>query len=332
MRVLGIAGAAKNTGKTTATAAIVSEWSDYSRLAVTSIGYDGESKDNVTGLPKPRLSLPAGALVVTAEQCLEAGSARLELLRKTDSVTPLGRLAVCRVRQAGLVVLAGPNHTAGLRRFIAELPNYGAGMLLVDGALGRLQPLAAADGLVLATGAARTQDIGKLARETAAFACLLSLPQTKSLTEPILQQNSLLVAADGADCARAAAGYKTIQFSGVVDVEPLEKFVEMSKSTPALVLTDPVKLLLNRDWLKTARLLERYRRLGGEIYVLNHLPLLAITINPFFPDYSPASYQYTPGFVDAIKLHRAISGSVSTPVVDVVRQGGGELARVLALG
>ena len=132
MQVLGIAGTAKNTGKTTTTVAIINQWPRHQHLAVTSIGYDGESKDNVTGLPKPRLNVPAGALVVTAEGCLEAGSARLETIEKTDLTTPLGRLVICRVRSSGLVVLAGPNSQSALRFVIDRLREQEIELPLVD--------------------------------------------------------------------------------------------------------------------------------------------------------------------------------------------------------
>ncbi|MBU4562316.1 hypothetical protein KKB17_02785, partial [bacterium] len=55
-KVLGILGTAKNTGKTTTTSALL-EIANNKNLSVgiTSIGYDGEDIDNITGLPKPRI-------------------------------------------------------------------------------------------------------------------------------------------------------------------------------------------------------------------------------------------------------------------------------------
>ena len=60
-RIVGIAGTAKNTGKTTALNALLRAAHEHGTLVgVTSIGYDGESIDTVTGLPKPSIFLEAG--------------------------------------------------------------------------------------------------------------------------------------------------------------------------------------------------------------------------------------------------------------------------------
>ena len=331
MQVIGIAGTAKNTGKTTTTASIISQWQAPRALAVTSIGYDGESRDNVTGLPKPRLHLPAGALVVTAEKCLGAGSARLENLEKTELATPLGRLVISRVRQGGLAVLAGPNSLSALKFCISRLRGLGTKLLLVDGALGRLAPMAAADGLVLATGAARSRDLLRLAQETGAFAALLNLPRAEEPQEPALRLGSMLVEEDGREYAQAARGYRTVVFAGVAEQKPLARFLEGLSSAPALVFADPTKLLFSADLVETAALLRGYRTRGGRVGVVNPLPLKGVTVNPFFPDFNEADYCYAPGYVDALALHEAVARSVSVPVVDVIRQGGEELAKILDL-
>lgn len=331
MQVLGIAGTAKNTGKTTTTVAIINQWSNYQRMAVTSIGYDGESKDNVTGLPKPRLKLPAGALVVTAASCLEAGSARLERLEETDIGTPLGRLVICRVRKAGLVVLAGPNNQSALNYFITRLREMEIDLFLVDGALGRLAPMAATDGLVLATGASRTRDLDRLARETAALAAIFGLELVQNLPETVCQMGSMLVEKQGAECALAVSGCQAIEFSGVVDLHPLRIFVEKISARPDLVFRDPIKLLLSQDLPGTAELLKKYKAGGGRVMVRKTLPLKVITINPFYPDFNATNYQYAPGFLDSQELYSKIVEAVQVPVVDVVRQGSVELARILNL-
>lgn len=331
MQVLGIAGTAKNTGKTTTTVAVINQWADSGSLAVTSIGYDGESKDNVTGLPKPRLHVPAGALVVTAERCLEAGSARIERLEKTDTETPLGKLVVGRVRTPGLVVLAGPNNEAALRRFIGKLRELGAALFLVDGALGRLAPMAAADGIVLATGAARTRDLDKLAREMAACADIFGLTSADP-TGPRLELGSLLVDKQAAEYAAQAAQYKCVEFTGVADSGPLDLFLKgLEPRRPDLVFRDPVKLMLSQDTTAVAAALRAYVLQGGRVMVRHLLPLRAITVNPFYPAYNEANHQFSPGFVDAGRIFTAVAGAVSVPVVDVVRQGGAELARILKL-
>ncbi|MBA7549071.1 hypothetical protein ES705_41544 [subsurface metagenome] len=55
-KVLGILGTAKNTGKTTTTSTLLKIANNRNlSVGITSIGYDGEDVDNITGLPKPRI-------------------------------------------------------------------------------------------------------------------------------------------------------------------------------------------------------------------------------------------------------------------------------------
>jgi|SRR5690554_423923 len=331
MKVLGIAGTAKNTGKTTTTVSIINLWSRHRELAVTSIGYDGESRDNVTGLPKPRLLVPAGALVVTASRCVGAGSAGIEVLTKTDIGTPLGKLVIGRVQKAGLVVMAGPNNERALKYFIHKLEQMGISLLLVDGALGRLAPMSATQGLVLATGASRTTDMDRLARESSAFAALFALPVGEG-SEPRLKQGSLLVEKQGEVLAAKAANYSTLEFSGVVDVKPLAALMaQLQPPLADIVVRDPVKLLLSQDLVAAADLLREYQGRGGRVLVRKQLPLKVITVNPFYPDYNEANGEFSPAYLDAVEVHRTIANCVSTPVIDVVRQGDAELAKVLDL-
>ena len=73
---IGFAGTAKNTGKTSTALHVLQLCHEHGlQVALTSIGYDGETMDNVTGLPKPRYWLEPGMLLATSERCLKAGTA-----------------------------------------------------------------------------------------------------------------------------------------------------------------------------------------------------------------------------------------------------------------
>ncbi|MTI94810.1 MAG: hypothetical protein FH749_04890 [Firmicutes bacterium] len=324
MRVLGIAGTAKNTGKTTATVSLINNWQNYSRLAVTSIGYDGESKDNVTGLPKPRLHLPAGVWVVTAEKCLSAGSAGLAVIEFTQQRTPLGRLVVVRVQTPGLVVLAGPNSERALKWFIEYLRSRDLEMLIVDGALNRLAPMAAADSLVISTGAARNRDLQALAAEAEAIETLMTLPQCEN-PRPTLKLGSLLVDQQVPDVLRQIDSQPLVEFSGIVDSKPLRKLLAKLPGEPAIVLNDSIKLLLSGDLIDTAALVTNYQ---GVFQVRKSVQLRAVTVNPFFPRYNEANGQYSPDFVDHQLLLDLVRDKLQVPVIDVVRQQGALVATV----
>jgi len=109
-KVLGILGTAKNTGKTTTTSALL-EIANKKNLSIgiTSIGYDGEDIDNITGLPKPRIFTKKGILIATTNNCIKAGTAVIEILEETKFYTALGNIVIGKITKEGLVVIAGPN-------------------------------------------------------------------------------------------------------------------------------------------------------------------------------------------------------------------------------
>ena len=63
---LSIVGLEKNTGKTVCLNFILDRLPSACRVAVTSIGIDGESKDQVTGTAKPEIILKEGTIFSTS--------------------------------------------------------------------------------------------------------------------------------------------------------------------------------------------------------------------------------------------------------------------------
>ena len=80
---IAVTGLCKNAGKTTAVNNIVDELHNDFRLGLTSIGYDGEEKDEITLLEKPRIMVYKGMVAATCEQCLEKSDISHTLLEKT---------------------------------------------------------------------------------------------------------------------------------------------------------------------------------------------------------------------------------------------------------
>lgn len=168
--IIGVAGTAKNTGKTTTLCSLVESAYAQGRLpGVTGIGYDGEERDNVTLLPKPRITVFPGMIVTTSEQCLAVSTARLRILRRTGIQTALGEVLITVVEKVGLVVVAGPNKAADLAAVGQQMAMLGVSDLLVDGSLNRIAPMTVVDRVVFATGAARTTELQYLADETASI-------------------------------------------------------------------------------------------------------------------------------------------------------------------
>jgi len=333
MQTIGFAGTAKNTGKTTAALKVLGLAREAGlRLAVTSIGYDGEQRDHVTGLPKPRYALPEGALLATAEQTLPI-CGPLEVMETTAIQTILGRVVIARMKEPGPAALAGPNTRADIETTLARLDALGAELCLLDGALNRMAPMMAADGLVLSTGAAFDEAIDVLAGHAGALAGLFALPRlplppgaliTPSLLTPAAAENATLTLLHGAP-GWVLWGAVSPRLCASV----LEQAAPALKGR-ALLFEDPVKLAVSGDPRDWAALLKEAHELGITPGVLTNLPLRLVTVNPFYPRYLQRDYRYEAAYVDAERLLASVQGQVTTaPVADLVAHPPADLLKII---
>ena len=359
MRVIGIAGTAKNTGKTTTTAALIEQIKKAGKvLGLTSIGYDGEETDNVTGLPKPRLLLPVGTVVAIAEKCLTTGSAKIQVLKRLGISTPLGEIIIGRVEAEGLVVIAGPNKAHQLAEVLEQLKEFKLDFVLVDGALNRLAPMVETEGLILATGASRTHNPDRLFRETLDLCEVFRWPVLEAeLMDPllaarehpskewaisildeagtvqVLEGNSLLADRQVESLLGIVSHrVKAVMIPGIVSYPCLQKLIDgllSQPGRPGLVFADPVKLVVSQDFFKMKTILDRWREEGGRVALLNSLPLLMVTLNPFYPAYCESTRSYTAAFIDGDRLREKLSRRLGVPVVDVKKTGAWEILQDL---
>jgi len=342
--IIGAAGTAKNTGKTTTTSAILDElYKQNVSIGLTSIGYDGEEVDNITGLPKPRLLLKKGSIVATAAKCLSAGRASFEILESTDIVTPLGKIMIVKIVEDGLVVTAGPNKSSELRFVLYLLTKkWDANFIIVDGALNRIAPMVETDGIILATGAARNTNIGELVRETQAYYELFNIPEVgleerKLLHEQtmiclICQDKSIINLEYGSLLDKKSVS-RIKQHMGKIDAVYIpallseNMFSELNRDIKdlwrgkTLVVKDPVKIAAGGSPENIKTEIKTLLDFGGRINVLNKLPILAISVNPFYPLYRFEKNNYEAGFVDGEELLASMKQAVPIPVVDVKKDG-----------
>ena len=345
--ILGIAGTAKNTGKTTTTNEILKEAARANlRVGLTSIGYDGEDIDHVTDLPKPRVYLEGGSLLAVAEGCLKGTKAEVRVLEETSIRTPLGKILVLEVVSGGRVVVAGPNKAKDLREITRILKKHGARLILVDGALNRLAPMIVTEGLILATGASRTPEIDQLAQETQAIATVLNLPLA-AWAEEVMEAEEILVKTESGQfypftagslllprlvdsflelllsCEHAGQKIVSVYVPGVIEEQALARLsdVLIERQIKELVLHDPIKPLVGVNPLTLRGVLDRLISSDIEVRVATRLPLRMITVNPFYPRYRVQYRNYQPDFVDAARLKSAIQAQVEVRVVDVVQDG-----------
>lgn len=175
--ILAVIGLVKNAGKTTTVNALLSGC--RGTLGLTSLGLDGEATDHLTGLAKPRIRPPAGALVATTRGSLERSQYRLDVLEELPFRTALGPVVIGVAAADGCVEISGPTTLAEVRATAERLQAHGARLVLIDGAIDRLGSAAPriSDGLLLATGGFAADTPAEVADLTAAtLERLLLLP------------------------------------------------------------------------------------------------------------------------------------------------------------
>jgi hypothetical protein len=185
LQSLALIGMSKNAGKTTCLNHIISAWIETEQkrpLALTSIGRDGESEDVVSGREKPRIYIPAGTLIATAEGALSRSDTLLDILDFSKVRTAFGEVVICRALSDGYVELAGPSASEEVA-IIADLIRKHApdALFIIDGALSRKSQAGSgnSEAVILAVSAGTSAAPAILA-DKAAFA--LRLLRTPPIT------------------------------------------------------------------------------------------------------------------------------------------------------
>ncbi len=348
MKVIGFAGTAKNTGKTTTASRLLKilRLSGH-KIALTSIGYDGEDIDNVTGLPKPLYELRPGDLIATASDCLKiAPAGSYQVLQETNINTILGKIQIAEVAAETKFVLAGPNRRTDIELLLSFLDQFSPSYVFVDGALNRIVPMIATQGLVLATGGSFDDDIATIVRHARALSDLFQFPVTAGIsryTNVAVRQNDgaelifafTSVLAPSAIEELAAAvdkGVDQLIIPGACYPELLEQLA-VRLSPREIVLGNPLFLAASGDPLKWQELFQGGSMRGVKISYLETIPLLFMTVNPFYPRFVQATHQYYKAYIDADALLAAMREAItSTPVINIETASDDEILNLIERG
>lgn len=188
LQSLAIIGLSKNAGKTTCLNHIITAWQETGQtrpLALTSVGRDGELEDILSGNPKPRIYVPTGTLIASAEGALLRSDALLEILELSNIRTALGEVILCRALSDGYVELAGPSVTDEVATIGCLMRQHEPECLfIIDGALSRRSQAGSgmSEAVILCVSAETSSDPEILA-EKSSFA--LGLLQTPPLPQAI---------------------------------------------------------------------------------------------------------------------------------------------------
>ena len=322
-RSVAIVGLAKNTGKTECLNYILRHVKDAGRrVALTSIGIDGESLDQVSQTPKPEIKVYEDMVFVTSEKHYREKRLIAEVMDISTEQTSLGRLVTARAVSPGKVLLSGPAKAESARRLIEGMRRHSVDTTIVDGALSRLSigSPTVTDAMILATGAALSCNIPQLTRMTKYVYDRIRLPQVApDLAERLapIESGVWAVDKDGEVCDLGipsifmAAGHKerlfqygnTLYVAGVVS-DNFMRFLRQQKNAAELTL-------VIRDFTKMFATMEAYYaylKKGGRVKVLHSSKLLAVCVNPLAPN----GYR-----LDSDELREAIQTSLGVPAYDV---------------
>ena len=180
LTTLAVMGMTKNTGKTVALNHLLACAAHNGvAVGVTSIGRDGEERDQVFSFPKPPVMVWPGTLVATARDTLLRAKVRFKTVCSTGLDSPMGEIMLIKVLEHGEMEIAGASRSTELQKIIAQLKQCGCDLVVLDGALGRSHHAspAIAEGVILATGAAIGGGVQDVIRKTRDRLAILGISQ-----------------------------------------------------------------------------------------------------------------------------------------------------------
>lgn len=320
---LSIVGLEKNTGKTECLKYVLERLPlEHKRIAVTSIGIDGETTDQVTRTQKPEITLRPGMYFGTSEMHYRQRRLVSELIDVSDISTSLGRVVTARALTAGKILLSGPSSGPALRHWMGNMKRLGIDLVIIDGALSRLSSAspAVSQSMILATGAAYSANMTTLINKTAFVVELINLPLTDEDTlarlDPI-DKGVWTIDRDGTlrELNGVTALSQDLRFEGMEQCQTIyvagalvDGFVEKLRKNRALRQVE----LVVRDFTKvfaTPQQIHLLNKVGIRMTVLQRSHLIAVTVNPT----SPSGY-----VLDSQQLCSRLSQAINLPVYDLL--------------
>jgi len=308
-KTLSVVGMEKNVGKTVVLNELLEQLDEKSLVpGITSIGRDGESKDILTETDKPLIYVSKGTLVATLEMYINLSDIEVEVLEITNQVTSMGRVIIGRCLQSGYIEIAGPASNNGIKSVAEKMLNYGAELVIVDGALSRVSSASPGitEATILATGAVLDRDMKRVVSKTFHQVHLFGLKRLENneiislIDENILEDGITFITEDlkshhlklktALNASRRiieeiTPETKYIVFSGSLTSKIIKEIHQACGGTDVIfVVKDATKIFISE------RELNYFLKIGIQLRVLDEINLLAITINP----YSPYGYNFNP--------------------------------------
>lgn len=320
---LSIVGMEKNTGKTETLNYIIRRLHQIDRpIAVTSVGIDGETTDQVTSTHKPEIELFENMVFATSEKHYHEKQLVSEILDVSTQQTALGRLITGRVKVKGKIILSGPGNTGWLKKVVRDMEKYRVDITLVDGALSRRSfgSPSVTESIILTTGAALSPNIPELVRKTKFMYSLINLPLYDTpLQDELLEIENGIRSIDeegNLHDLHILSTFLIDQYKEKLSEYGNKLFVSGAVSDKLLDtlrlqknITDLV--LIVKDFTRifaSPESVNAFLKKGGKIKVLLKTKLIAVCINPV----SPAGY-----ILDSEKLKESLKECLHIPVYNI---------------
>lgn len=326
-RTVSIVGMSKNAGKTTALNYFIEQAMDEDMvLGITSTGRDGESTDLVSGTDKPKVYLDEGTLVSVPTQLYDLAEGGIEILKRTRFRSSIGEILLCRVVDSGYVQIAGPVANQDTKDLCEEMFDYGAELVLVDGAIDRktIASPDTSDAIILSSGAVISRKMSRVVAETAHVVALYSLPvvtdlKLRSIIEEIEHYDKVTIIGEddyemlenlktGLNSSREINAAikedtKYVYVPGAFTRSVIAEIPPAKRKRIKFILKDPTKIFLD-----SLSFLQETKR-GLRLEVMENIEVAAVTVNPV----APQGYSF-----DHQELLDAMREAIpDIPVVDV---------------
>ncbi|HJT57430.1 MAG TPA: hypothetical protein VJ761_13100 [Ktedonobacteraceae bacterium] len=339
---VSLIGLAKNVGKTTTTnhlleTLLAANLYRAPELSLTSLGLDGEAIDALTGLPKPRYMPQPRLVIATAAELLrqaENEGIQAEYLLQLPGRTALGPVVLARILQPGRVVIAGPTMLRELRNALDKMQGFGSRLCIVDGAINRLGAASpgVTDACIVCTGASVAGTPGLVARRTVDTLRRLTTQKTqwrdayeecasqaRLLMFPTHNGHDTLIYAGSAEPMSEAAWIvaqmgvnenATYFLNGALTEELARALLAQLSPRSAhaqgeLIVGDATKIFCH------SVVLQRLAGHGLVVHVAHSINILALTLNPFTPEYTCTPQQLLEALLKELPRQHP-------PIIDVV--------------
>jgi hypothetical protein len=332
-KTVSIVGTSKNAGKTAAMNYIIAE-ADAKKitLGLISTGRDGEHRDVLFNTEKPSVYASKGSIITTVENSIgnvcEGERAGIEILEVTGYNTPMGKVVIGKVMEAGNVEISGPRSSATISHVCHMMQDLGAELVLVDGSIDRRASAAPAlsAGTIISTGAALSRSMELVIQKTKHLVSLYSIPKADDDVLEIAAKASknketVIVDKDGR-CIRlhvqtslnsgaAIAEHLTertkyVILGGSATIDTLRNIVTNMRDKVQIIVKDATRIFINENELFMLS------KMGMDIRAIEVINVIAVTVNPYAPEgyyFEPEEFLY--------KMREAIQ---NIPVMDVMQE------------